>query len=268
MLYQFTAKVKSLFNLTTFIMFIQKQSQKKETTLLAVSSIFLSLFPFFSKPANGSRSSNLYIVAEHQRRSLFDSKGSCYLWTLFGQNLSVFETCLIQITARDPAIRTGCSGKQDRLVTVPLDFNRFSIHGAFLLFCLRIHFKCPVFSFIVKDVFASFLILLCFAGIPVLHRTVIPCDSAIYLGSLPADWASEVLPCQVSMTLAHRVCRRHRVIWEAIVLGNLSNQICRGLPGWQFFSQESMEYRTGSILGLELILNIQRSENIIREANR
>ena len=60
---------------------------------------------------------------------------------------------------------------------------------------------------------------------------------------------------------------RERVVGQAVVLGDLAHQICRGFPVRQLFSEEGVEHRAGGVERLEFILNVQCGENVLRVAH-
>ena len=70
------------------------------------------------------------------------------------------------------------------------------------------------------------------------------------------------------MLLTYRVGRRNRIIRKLIVLCDLTYKRCSSFPVRKFLTKECMEYSTGRIQCLKLILNIQCGKYILRIANR
>ena len=77
-----------------------------------------------------------------------------------------------------------------------------------------------------------------------------------------------MLTAQVAMLLTYRVGRRNRIIRKLVVFCDLTYKRCRSLPVRKFFSKECMEYGTGRIQCLKLILNIQCIKDIGAEFHR
>ena len=112
------------------------------------------------------------------------------------------------------------------------------------------------------------LVLLGLAVVPVLDRAIVTCDAAVDFRLLAADRACELLACQIAVVLAHGISRRHCVIRQLIVLGNLADKVCRSLPVGKLLAEESVENSSGCVQCLQIILNIQRGEDILCVADR
>jgi len=67
---------------------------------------------------------------------------------------------------------------------------------------------------------------------------------------------------------AHRIGGRERVVGQAVILRDLPDQRGRGFPVGQLFAQEGVEHRSGGVFGLELVLDVQGGEHVLREADR
>ena len=117
-------------------------------------------------------------------------------------------------------------------------------------------------------VFSAVLVFLSLAGIPVLDRTVITGDTAPDFGLLSAVRAGEHFSGEISVVLADGIGRAHGVVRQTIVLCDLTDQICRCFPVRQFLAEEGMEYGTGSVHGLQFVLNVQCGEDILRVTHR
>ena len=77
-----------------------------------------------------------------------------------------------------------------------------------------------------------------------------------------------MLTAQIAMLLTYRVGRRNRIIRKLVVLCDLTYKRCSSLPVRKFLTKECMEYSTGRIQCLKLILNIQCIKDIGAEFHR
>ena len=109
--------------------------------------------------------------------------------------------------------------------------------------------------------------LLNFAVVPILHRAVVTGDSAVNLGFASAMRACVLLACKITVRAANRVGGGDGIVGQLIILRNFANKCRRTLPIGQFFTEEGVEHRAGGIERLQLVLNIQRRENIFRIAD-
>ena len=64
------------------------------------------------------------------------------------------------------------------------------------------------------------------------------------------------------------ICRGHGVIGEFEVLGDLAHERGGSLPIRQLFTEERVEHRAGGVAGLQVVLNLQRGEDVLRIADR
>ena len=114
----------------------------------------------------------------------------------------------------------------------------------------------------------SVLVLLGLTVVPVLDRAVISRDTAVNLRLCSADRACKLLSCQISVFAAYGIGRRHRVVRQLVVFGDLAYQICCSLPVGKFLSQKGMEYCSGGVQSLQFVLNIQSRKHVFRKAHR
>ena len=77
-----------------------------------------------------------------------------------------------------------------------------------------------------------------------------------------------MLARDVAVLLADGVSRRHGVIGQLVVLGDLAHQIRRRLPARQLFTKEGMEHRAGGVERLQIVLDVQRLKNVGCEVHR
>lgn len=117
-------------------------------------------------------------------------------------------------------------------------------------------------------VLLAVLELLHLAVVPVLHGTVVAGDAAPDLGVLAALGAGEVLAGNVAVVVADGVRRAHRVVRQLVVLGDLAHEVCRGLPARQLLAEEGVEDGAGGVARLEIVLNVERGEDIVGVADR
>ena len=68
----------------------------------------------------------------------------------------------------------------------------------------------------------------------------------------------------VAVLGADGVGGREGVIGELEILRDLAHQIGRSLPVRQLLAQEGVEHGAGGVAGLEIVLNVERGENIVR----
>ena len=106
-------------------------------------------------------------------------------------------------------------------------------------------------------IIGTVLVLLGLSFIPVLDRTVVARNPAVYLCLLPADRTGEMLSDQVPMALADGLGRRHGIVRQLVILSNSTDQVGSRLPVRQLLSQERVEHGAGRIKGLQFILDIQ-----------
>ena len=112
------------------------------------------------------------------------------------------------------------------------------------------------------------LVLLCLTIIPVLYRTVVAGDTAVNFSLLSTFRTGEMLSADVAMLLTYGIGRRNGVIRQAIILCDLTYQRRCCLPVRKFLSQECVEYSSGCIQSLQIILYIQCVKNISGIINR
>ena len=112
------------------------------------------------------------------------------------------------------------------------------------------------------------LVLLALAVVPVLDRTVVAGDTAVNLGLLAALRTGEMLTGNITVVGTDRVGGGHGVVGQLEVLSDLANQGGGSLPVRQLLAQEGMEHGTGGVAGLQLVLDLQSGEDILREAHR
>ena len=117
-------------------------------------------------------------------------------------------------------------------------------------------------------VLAALLVLLRLACVPVLDGAVVAGDAAVDLGVLTAVGALELLAAQIAVILADGIGRGEGVVRELVVLSDLADKICCGLPARQLLAEEGVEHGAGGVAGLEIVLNVERGENIVRVADR
>ena len=115
---------------------------------------------------------------------------------------------------------------------------------------------------------STVLVLLGLTIIPVLYRTVVSGDTAVNLGLLSTFRAGEMLAADVAMLLTYGIGRRNGVIRQTIILCDLTYQRRCCLPVRKLLTQECVEYGSGCIQSLQIILNIQCVKNIRGIINR
>ena len=118
------------------------------------------------------------------------------------------------------------------------------------------------------DVSLSHLEFLRLACVPVLNRTVIAGDAGVDFGLLAADWALPLLAGEVAMVFADGIGRRHGVIREFVVLGDLPDELHAGFPAREPLTEEGMEDGARGVESLELIFDIEGIEDVIGIADR
>ncbi len=106
------------------------------------------------------------------------------------------------------------------------------------------------------------------AVVPVLHRAVVAGNAAVDLGRFSAFGAGEMLAREVAVIFADRIRRREGVVGELVVFGNFPHKVGGGFPVRQFFTEERMEHGAGGIKRLQIVLLIERLENIGGVADR
>ena len=121
---------------------------------------------------------------------------------------------------------------------------------------------------VVDDVFPALLVLLGLTGVPVLHGAVVAGDAAVDLGGLAALRAGEMLAADVAVVLADGVGGREGVVGQLVVLGDLAHEVCCGLPARQLLAEEGVEDGAGGVARLEIVLNVERGEDIVGVADR
>ena len=114
----------------------------------------------------------------------------------------------------------------------------------------------------------SVLVLLGLAVVPVLDRTIVAGDAAVDLSLVAADRAGELLAGQIAVILTYGVCRRHCVVRKLVILRDLADKVRCRFPVGKLLSEERVENGSGSIQSLQIVLNIQSGENILRVAHR
>ena len=77
-----------------------------------------------------------------------------------------------------------------------------------------------------------------------------------------------MLACQIAVVGADGVGGGDGVVGQLVVLRDLAHQRGGGLPAGQLFAQEGVEHRAAGVQRLELVLHIQRREDILRIAHR
>ena len=110
--------------------------------------------------------------------------------------------------------------------------------------------------------------LLGLAVIPVLDRAVIAGDTAVNLRGLSAVGAGLLLPRQIAVVPADGIGGAHGIIGQLVVFRDLPHQVGRGLPVRELLPQEGVEDGAGGVESLELVLDIQGGEYILRVAHR
>ena len=105
-------------------------------------------------------------------------------------------------------------------------------------------------------------VLCSLACVPVLNRTVVAGDTAVDFRLFAADRAGKMLAGQISVILTDRIGGGHGIIRQLVIFRNSLYQLCRRFPVRQLLSQERMEYGSGGVKGLKLILDIQGVKDI------
>ena len=72
----------------------------------------------------------------------------------------------------------------------------------------------------------------------------------------------------VAVVLAHGVRGRHGVIRQLVVLGDLAHERGGRLPIGQLLAQERVEHGAGRVERLQLVLHVERAEDVVGEAHR
>ena len=78
------------------------------------------------------------------------------------------------------------------------------------------------------------------AVVPIAHGTVVSGYAGVDLAGFAALRTGELLALDISVILAYRICRRKRIVRQAVILRNLPYEI-GSLPIRQLLAEEGME---------------------------
>ena len=196
-------------------------------------------------------------VNDDKRRSLLYAIGQCKVNIFFCHDLLAVKACLVQIAVHYAAVGAVFACKED-LALAGRVFAELLLNGRLLLgLCLGVQG-----TLVLKDggsdvILLALLILLSFACVPVLHRTVVAGYTAVNFGALTALGTDKLLAGEVAVIFAYGVGRTYGVVRQLVILGYLADKVCGCFPIGQLLAEECVEYSAGCVKRLELVLNIE-----------
>ena len=196
-----------------------------------------------------------------QGRSLFDLEGVGHVFVGGNIDDAVGDARTVEEGLRHLAVGASRGGEEEEFGELRCEDVGFGLAGAvvaMLFFVLRR-------GDLVGLAHIEFLDL---AGIPVLDWAVVAGDAGIDFGFASAVRALVLLAGDVSMLGADGIGRRHGVIGELVVEGDLANELHAGFPIREALTQEGMEDGAGGVEGLELVFDVEGGEDVVGEANR
>ncbi len=198
----------------------------------------------------------------HKRRSLLDFERFGKRHVLFGENLREADLCFIKEGLRDLAVGAGLGGEQEQPVVRWRSGGRgdCAVGGGGVLPVAETAALQPGVGHVV---FPPVLELLDLAVVPVLDGAVVAGYTAVHLGRLAALGAGELLAHKVAVVLADGVGRGHGVVGQLVVLRDLAHEVRRRLPARQLLAEEGVEDRAGGVERLQLILHVERGEDVL-----
>lgn len=103
-----------------------------------------------------------------------------------------------------------------------------------------------------------------FSVVPVLYGPIISGDPAVYFGFAVADGTFVLLSGKITVVLANRIGGGKRVVGKLVVFGDFPYESGRGMPFRELFTEKCVKNRSGSIQRLQLVLDVQSGEQIVR----
>ena len=177
-------------------------------------------------------------VNDDKRRSLLYAIGQCKVNIFFCHDLLAVKACLVQIAVDDAAVGAVFAREED-LALAGRVLAELLLNGRLLLgLCLGVQG-----AFVLQDggsdvILLALLILLSFACVPVLHRTVVAGDTAVNFSALTALGTGKLLAGEVAVILADGVGRAYGVVRQLVILGYLADKVCGCFPIGQLLAEE------------------------------
>ena len=151
----------------------------------------------------------------HQRRCLHDAVLLHEIRMLIRIDDLIAEIAAIQKLLHHSAVRTRLRREQQQRIPCRSWLNRSSS----LRFFLEIRQRSGYQSF--DFICPAILELLCLAGIPVLHRTIVSGNAGIDLGLCTALRALPYFAGNIAIIRAYRIGRADRIIRKLVILSDL-----------------------------------------------